>query len=1080
MTAYVQAHIYSKPGATADGQVTVVIASASYSSTANAVQSFTDLLAYWSADLSTQSGETVLLVYSEATDRVTVSCSTTFDFYMDGNVKALLGFATDQDLAGTSYTAEAGPGGIVPITGAEPEPVRVIDRAELTRYRHGQAVATTWTQIRVQTVDLIARGESCARLTAWATSGFITVTEGATVLAQGFVVDETDMKTMGQREQFLVRRLVLVVADAATVEAGAYTGIWGGLAFGWSTIYALQVDGIPVQFVERLQGGLTGDGSLSIDDSADVGVEIDRERGIGAGLALSVVLRDTATVRGYMRSPSLIARLTASYQSDAPTCNVDDTTSWPASGTFFLGHETFTYTGKTGTTFTGCNRTSASVQRIYESAAGYVCTDRPYQWRGRRCLLSAYPVDPYGFADTTPIEVFRGEIEAEPLRQRDGFALTAQSLDRVLEREIVGVSTGVVESQDGCVAYPDLKLRMTVEGISTAAPFATTTFSYTFEVSPFTGLVGPTVIDWSLFAQQFRTAWNATVSAIVGNIYIDANPTLEPMGYTGLGFRLPLLYDAAFDCYSYSASWSGGSFNSVSGPTPFENMPAAFGKTNAFTTNIIVVWRDADLRQATVIGTPTWPAPVYQQPAPCAFVRLDDPTFTNATECRFIFGEKQSQKMVCESVLAPDGRLFLYGIRPKFQGVIKSNLVGATVVIGAALANYTLPELAYTVMVSTGIAGGGGNYDTLSQSQGYGIHPDQLVWTAGHDPGAGDPGTLDGLGDDAITALSALPERINLADFLGGLLALRRQAIALVPYDDRMVFRLVSTGPGGSDWVGTVDDDDLIGYAEEPAKTTERLRPPNRVTLEAGDDIEPVTVQDLSSVAIEGPSEWTLRVPVGDRDSLVALSLAYGQSLLSVDRMGQAATVRLPPWLPCVVGDSLALDVTHPGLWSPTAGTPGYTGNARISGLLRNLRTGVQTATLLLDGNQVAAALSPAWQVGDWTGPDNDPATIDIYQPADKENLFVQVLEYIQNMLAGSGGPVTLLHYEPGVSEGGGGSLVISAAALPGAAVRLTVDSSTATLTANSWLTFPDLASGDGSTWQDGHAHVDDGTYWEG
>jgi hypothetical protein len=73
-----------------------------------------------------------------------------------------------------------------------------------------------------------------------------------------------------------------------------------------------------------------------------------------------------------------------------------------------------------------------------------------------------------------------------------------------------------------------------------------------------------------------------------------------------------------------------------------------------------------------------------------------------------------------------------------------------------------------------------------------------------------------------------------------------------------------------------------------------------------------------------------------------------------------------------------------------------------------------------------------------------------------------------------------LLHYEPGVSEGGGGSLVISAAALPGAAVRLTVDSSTATLTANSWLTFPDLASGDGSTWQDGHAHVDDGTYWEG
>jgi hypothetical protein len=177
----------------------------------------------------------------------------------------------------------------------------------------------------------------------------------------------------------------------------------------------------------------------------------------------------------------------------------------------------------------------------------------------------------------------------------------------------------------------------------------------------------------------------------------------------------------------------------------------------------------------------------------------------------------------------------------------------------------------------------------------------------------------------------------------------------------------------------------------------------------------------------------------------------------------------------------LALDVTHPGLWSPTAGTPGYTGNARISGLLRNLRTGVQTATLLLDGDQVAAALSPAWRVDSWTGPDNDPATIDIAQPADVANIYVQVLEYIQNMLAQSGGTVTLLHYEPGVAEGGGGSLVISAAEIVGGGtVRLTVDSSTATLTADSWLTFPDLASGDGSTWQDGHAHVDDGTFWEG
>jgi hypothetical protein len=612
-------------------------------------------------------------------------------------------------------------------------------------------------------------------------------------------------------------------------------------------------------------------------------------------------------------------------------------------------------------------------------------------------------------------------------------------------------------------------LALTIEGKHNSG---TPGFSFSFDVSPFTALTAPTVTDWASFAQQLRDAWNTAVTALVGNTYIDTYPTLEPIG-AGVQLRIPLLYDGSFHVYRHTVSWSGGGIASASGFTPWQNMPHNYGLNDPLTTPAVIQWYDGDLRRANVIATPTWPAQVGYEPSPCAFVRLDNPTFTSATECRLQVGDK-GYKALCESVLADDGRLFLYGLKGKFGGALPSNLVGATVTIGAALANYTLPELAYTVLLSTGIAGAGGGYDALSQSQGYAIQPDQLVFTAGDDPGA-DPGTLDGLGDDAITTLSALPERINLADFLGGLLALRRQAIALVPYDSRMVFRLVSTGPGGSDWVGTVDDDDLIGYAEEPAKTTERLRPPNRVTLEAGDDIEPVTVQDLSSVAIEGPSEWTLRVPVGDRDSLVALALAYGQSLLSVDRMGQAATVRLPPWLPCVVGDSLALDVTHPGLWSPTAGTPGYTGNARISGLLRNLRTGVQTATLLLDGDQVAAALSPAWSCGA-----SDVGWVDIAQPADVQNLYVQVLEYIQNMLAQSGGTVTLLHYEPGVAEGGGGSLVISAAALAGDAVRLTVDSSTATLTADSWLTFPDLASGDGSTWQDGHAHVDDGTYWEG
>lgn len=1079
MGAFVEAHIYSTgpdvvPEVYGDAVAYVEVGGNNYQSTAPGPLSFSDLLAYWSTDLSTQTSETVLFAYNSTTDRVTVTCTATLDLALTGATAPLLGF-TGLSYSGTSITAESGPGAIVPLVSAPMDPPKMIDRAELTRYRHGQALATTWTQIRVQTVELVARGAEADRLTAWVTSGFVTVTDSEGVTVSGFVVDEPEFKTEGQREQITIRRLVLVLADAATVEAGPYTGVWGALAFGWNVIYGLTVDGIPSLFVERQAGDVTGEGALSIDDSADIGVEIDRERGLGAGLALSVTLRDTSTVRGYMRNPSLIARLTASYASDAATINVDDTTGWPSSGSLYLGHERFSYTGTTGTTFTGVNRTSTSIQRIYESAAGYVCTDRPYQWRGRRCNLQAFPVNPYGWAQASGITVFYGELEAEPLRKRDGFALTAQSLDRVLEREIVGVSTGTVESQDGCVAYPDLKLSLTIEGKHNSG---TPGFSYSFEVSPFTALTGPTVLDWSSFAQQLRDEWNTVVSALVANTYIDTYPTLEPIGPAGFQLRIPLLYDANFHVYRYSASWSGGGVNSASGLTPWANMPQNYGVSEALTTQAVVQWYDGDLRRANVVGTSTWPVQTAQEASPACFVRLETPTFTTVTECRFQVGD-EGYKAVCESVLLDDGRVFLYAIKGKFGGAIPANLIGATVTLGAALSNggSSLASLSYKILTSSG-TGDNGAQDVLSQSQGYAIPESLLTWSGGIDDG----GTLDGLADDAIATLSALPERISLADFLGGLLALRRQAIALAPYGTGMRLQLVSTGPGASDWVAAVTDDDLVGYAEDPAETTERLRPPNRVTLQAGDDIEPVTVQDLSSVAIEGPNEWTLTVPVGDRDSLVALALACGQSLLTLDRSGQAATLRLPPWLTCKVGDSLSLDVSHPSLWSPQTGLPGYTGFARISGLLRNLRTGVQKATLLLSGNQTVAAISPAWQVFDWTGPDNDPTAIAIVQPSDLNNgLAFEIYEYIANMLAQSASPVALLHYEPGVSEGVGQFVYVTAASIGTNVVDLTVSSVTGvTLTADSWLTLPDLTSAEGSAWQDGHAHVDDGTFWEG
>jgi len=53
-------------------------------------------------------------------------------------------------------------------------------------------------------------------------------------------------------------------------------------------------------------------------------------------------------------------RLTAAVLAAASTVDVDDTTNFAASGTFWLNSTLVTYTGKTGTSFTGCTDTPAA------------------------------------------------------------------------------------------------------------------------------------------------------------------------------------------------------------------------------------------------------------------------------------------------------------------------------------------------------------------------------------------------------------------------------------------------------------------------------------------------------------------------------------------------------------------------------------------------------------------------------------------------------------------------------------------------------------------------------------------------
>ena len=97
--------------------------------------------------------------------------------------------------------------------------------------------------------------------------------------------------------------------------------------------------------------------------------------------------------------------LTADATANAYTLTVRDTTNFAASGTVYIGTERITYTGKTGTSFTGCTRGTlhpfsvdgGTANRFGRDhtladlgdgvAVGVKVTDEPRQWVGRHVGL---------------------------------------------------------------------------------------------------------------------------------------------------------------------------------------------------------------------------------------------------------------------------------------------------------------------------------------------------------------------------------------------------------------------------------------------------------------------------------------------------------------------------------------------------------------------------------------------------------------------------------------------------------------------------------------------------------------------
>ena len=249
----------------------------------------------------------------------------------------------------------------------------------------------------------------------------------------------------------------------------ALSTIFASLRYGWQVCYALEVEGVGVLFTEADLGAtnptdFTQSPTLRIGDSAAIGSQIDREKGLGVGYDLTVqILRDDTTA-AIFKKPTKLTELAASlaYNASPKTISVKDASGWTSSDNVYIGNElinisavdtganTFTYAADSDRGGPD-NRWPAYTVNVNSAVATWV-TDAPLFWRGRGCRLWAVPVDPYGkipagatnlLTGSGAAEVFRGSLASSIAPSKLGWSFTCRSLERKLDEPL---SSGLTAS----------------------------------------------------------------------------------------------------------------------------------------------------------------------------------------------------------------------------------------------------------------------------------------------------------------------------------------------------------------------------------------------------------------------------------------------------------------------------------------------------------------------------------------------------------------------------------------------------------------------------------------------------------
>lgn len=686
---------------------------------------------------------------------------------------------------------------------------------------------------------------------------------------------------------------------------------------GYRLVRCLQVEGIPYLFAERVMRtvdgavaaaptGYTMSYALAVANAPSYSQDVDRKAGFAAASELTFTLGrqelvDEGLTGALFARPTMRATLTATVSDPTTTTFlVDSTSGFPASGSFYIGRERCSYSGTTGTSFTGVTRGVVGFPHYHSSdtVSGFrECTDIPIYWLGRFVTSWVHVVSPEGryLADDWCTlgdycwQEWRGYISEQPVPVAAGMELRCSSLVRLAAGKVgapIKGKTAVDTAGDPIIRYAP------TDAVIADEAGATPIFANPPAIN---------VGTISAYVAAISTALNAAAPA--GDVYAILRP--------GGSEFIRITEDLAGSprgavTYRTTAEWLEPVAGLLAVKQRFSNRGL-----DLLHWVVVEIEPNADFTESTI-------------PATGLLAMEVDGEVELATYSAVETGW--------------DGRYTAFLLSRRGIGGTRVNpwVEGAQIGIAVGLPDSVLPVTLFTLWQSSGQTGGPrGTYDALSFGFGLGI-PDDYI-------------DEDAFAGFTFTELDlVVADELDIAESVGGHLALRRRCV---------VQRLTDTGEIKLSLVSTdvIDDPEAPTLAAgdllmEGITQVEQIESPNHIRVDTsypGRDGPTFVVRDAARSAAQGKIDWDVSAP----GLPAAQALEYGGTLLLLSDGQQAAKASLPPWTELEVGDLVDVTAAHPAIYSWVDAEWGAASTmARVVGLQRSMGDETVEATLLLAG----------------------------------------------------------------------------------------------------------------------------------